>query len=52
MSNAKWRRRLLCAALCAALSLPMGGCVGGVDVLNKDAGVTLPPTETRYAAPT
>ncbi len=50
--NKKRMRCALCAALCLILSVTMTGCVGGVDVLNKESGVTLPPAATAHAAPT
>lgn len=46
------KKRLLRAALCLALALSLSGCVAGVDALNRDSGVTLPPAGVSYAAPT
>ena len=45
-------RRLLCAALCLILCCTLTGCIGGVDALNHDSGVTLPPAATSHVAPT
>ena len=45
-------KRLLCAALCLMAASTLTGCMRGVDVLNKDSQMTLPPTAQRYAAPT
>lgn len=45
-------RKALCLALCLCLSLSLTGCMGSVDVLNKDSHVTLPPVTAGYAAPT
>lgn len=44
-------RRLLCAGMCAILCLSLTGCMGSVDVLGKDSGVTLPPVSVSYDAP-
>ena len=45
-------RRALCFALCPLLALTLSGCIAGVDALNRDSGVTLPPVAVSYTAPT
>lgn len=50
--NKQKTRRVLCAALCLLLTLTLTGCVGGVDVLNRENAVTLPPAAPSHTAPT
>ena len=45
-------KRIICAALCLALACTLSGCMAGMEALNRDSGVTLPPTVVRFAAPT
>ena len=45
-------KRVLCALMCLVLALSLSGCMKGMEALNRDAGVTLPPTVVSFAAPT
>jgi len=47
----KWKRALA-ALMTAALALTLGGCTSGIPALNHETGVTLPPTQVSWKAPT